>query len=341
MPLFKKASSATNAGASRPAPAASGHLPLDAQQWLQQAQATGYQVALAELLQYRLQRSTKLKSVKSRQARGRAGNQMSKSKGRGMEFDEVRHYQHGDDIRAIDWRVTARTGHTYTKLYREEKERPVFFLVDLSPSMHFGSQLLFKSVQACHLTASLAWRFAHRGDRVGGLVYASDLHHEVKPMARDKGVLRLLHQLVLTHQQATTHSSVSGRAIDFKHNLQRLRQLVKTGAHVILISDFHHLNDDCVRDLRALSQHNLVQGMLVLDPMELALPNSPLCKVQAVDDEFTRDFWLGDTRTATLYQRQASDWLAERQAILRSAGIETAVVDAATPIANQRERLGV
>ena len=312
---------------------------LNREQWLTQAQANGYSLGLAELLQYRLQRRAQLRAPKTNQARGRGGNQLSKSKGRGMEFDEVRHYQSGDDIRAIDWRVTARTGQTHTKLYREEKERPVFIFVDLNPSMHFGSRLLFKSVQACHLAAALAWRAARRGDRVGGLVYSGQHHHEVKPMARDKGVLRLLQTLVSTHANATHETSVSGDSNDFQRNIQRLRQLVKTGAHVILISDFHHLTQACVRDLRALGQHNWVQAMLVTDPLELVLPNSPLTKVQAIDDEFTREFWLGDARTATLYQRQAADWLAQRQSLLTKAGIRSVLVDAATPVSSQWETL--
>ena len=314
---------------------------INREQWLAQAQATGYSLALTELLQYRLQPSSKLRAPKTNQARGRGGNQLSKSKGRGMEFDEVRHYQSGDDIRAIDWRVTARTGQTHTKLYREEKERPTFIFVDLSPSMHFGSRLLFKSVQACHLAAVLAWRAVRRGDRVGGLVYSGQRHHEIKPMARDKGVLRLLQTLVTIHGSASDEISVSGRSDDFLRNLQRLRQLVKTGAHVILISDFHHLTEACVRDLRSLRQHNWVQAMLVTDPMELVLPDSPLTKVQAIDDEFTREFWLGDTRTATLYQRQAADWLTQRQALMAKAGISSALIDAGTPIASQWEALGL
>lgn len=312
---------------------------LQHEQWLTQALTTGHSLALPELLQYRLQRSSRLTPPKTNSARGRGGNQLSKSKGRGMEFDEVRHYQSGDDIRAIDWRVTARTGQTHTKLYREEKERPIFVFVDLSPSMHFGSRLLFKSVQASHLTASLAWRFARRGDRVGGLVYAGDTHHEIKPMGRDKGVLRLLQRLVMAHQEVVHTSSTSDKANNFQLNLQRLRHLVKTGAHVFIISDFHYLTDSCVRDLRALSQHNLVQAMLVTDPMELTLPNSPLTKVRVIDDEFTRDFWLGDSRTSTLYQRQANAWLEQRQALLAQAGISTSLVDAATPIASQWEAL--
>ncbi len=314
-------------------------LPSNPSQWLQHMQASGYSLALAELLQYRLQRSHKLPTARRTPARGLSGNQLSKTKGRGMEFDEVRHYQAGDDIRAIDWRVTARTGQTHTKLYREEKERPVFFFVDFSPSMYFGSQLLYKSVQAAHVTANLAWRYAYRGDRVGGLVFNDSKHSEVKPMARDKGVLRLLHELVAAHQGAPQQASISGDATTFQANLQRLRQLVKTGAQVFLISDFHHLNARSIQELRSLSAHNSVQAIILTDPLELRLPNVAATRVQAKDDDFIRDFWLGDSRTNALYQRQAGDWLQQRQDMLQQARIPSLLIDAATPLSLQREAL--
>lgn len=309
--------------------------PQTPEQWLTQLQSSGHSLKLSELLQYRNQRSLKLQRGKRVPARGRSGNQLSKLKGRGMEFDEVRHYQNGDDIRAIDWRVTARTGQTYTKLYREERERPVFFFVDFSASMHFGSQLLFKSVQAAHVAASLAWRFSYRGDRVGGLTFNQQQHAEVKPFGRDKGVLRLLHQLVRTHQHSAQTSSIGGNESTFLSNLQRLRHVVKTGAQVFLISDFHHLKERALQDLSALSQHNAVHAVILTDPMELNLPDAPLTRVEAIDDDFVREFWLGDSRTQALYNRQAKDWLMERQHLLSRARIDNVIISAAKPFSQQ------
>ena len=122
----------------------------DIEKWLSKYQSNGVDLGIKELIHY--QGKTALLNLSPRktvQAK-LAGAYLAKTKGRGMEFDEARHYQAGDDIRAIDWRVTARTGKTHTKLYREEKERPVFVLTDLSSSMQFGTQFLFKSVQAAH-----------------------------------------------------------------------------------------------------------------------------------------------------------------------------------------------
>ena len=98
-----------------------------------------------------------------------AGHRASLIKGRGMEFAEVRHYQPGDDVRTIDWRVTARTGKVHTKLFVEERERPVLILLDLSHSLYFGSSLLLQSVQAAHLATTLGWSAIQHGDRLGAL----------------------------------------------------------------------------------------------------------------------------------------------------------------------------
>ena len=98
-----------------------------------------------------------LKRYRSKIRAARSGNYLSPAKGRGMEFDEARLYQPGDDIRAIDWRVTARRGKTHTKIYREERERPVLISVDCRPSMAFASRGCFKSVQAAKMAALLAW----------------------------------------------------------------------------------------------------------------------------------------------------------------------------------------
>nr|WP_241480308.1 DUF58 domain-containing protein [Legionella norrlandica] len=98
----------------------------------------------------------------------RSGNHISKFRGRGMDFAEVRNYQAGDEIRHMEWRVTARTGRPHVKIYQEERERPVIMLVDFNPSMIFGTKIAFKSVVAARLASLLAWTVIKQGDRVGG-----------------------------------------------------------------------------------------------------------------------------------------------------------------------------
>ncbi len=103
-----------------------------------------------------------------------------------MNFSEVRPYQAGDDIRAIDWRVTARTGKTHTKLFTEEREQPVMLLIDLGTSMKFGSQLLLKSVQAAHFASLLSWLAVSEQDRIGAIIYTGTKLIECKPTAASK-----------------------------------------------------------------------------------------------------------------------------------------------------------
>ncbi|WP_413692759.1 DUF58 domain-containing protein [Psychromonas sp. KJ10-2] len=134
---------------------------------------TGVDVQLNELLSYKQHGKLSLSSKQLPATRQLSGNYLANIKGRGMEFAEVRHYQPGDDVRSIDWAVTARTGRAHTKLFQEEKERPVFLLVDLSDSMIFGSQFAFKSVQACHLASLLSWQAKQRNDRLGELFLIS------------------------------------------------------------------------------------------------------------------------------------------------------------------------
>ena len=117
------------------------------------------------------------------------GAYLSSFKGRGMEFDESRIYQAGDDIRNMDWRVTARTGEAHTKVFREERERPVLLWLDLNPSMMFATRNRFKSVIATELAALIAWGAAKNNDRLGGLIFSSDEHIEIKPRRGKAAVL--------------------------------------------------------------------------------------------------------------------------------------------------------
>ena len=109
------------------------------------------------------------------------GPYLTKLKGRGMEFAEARPYQPGDDVRHIDWRVTARTVRTHTKLYREERERPVMLVLDQCRQMFFGSRKRLKSVQAARIAALMGWRALLRGDRVGAILFSEKLHYEIRP----------------------------------------------------------------------------------------------------------------------------------------------------------------
>lgn len=227
----------------------------------------GVNVGLAELLQYRKQTVHWLPPASSIWSQLN-GLHNSPQKGRGMNFSEVRLYQPGDDIRAIDWRVTARTGKTHTKIFTEEREQPVMLMLDFSPSMKFGSQLMLKSVQAAHFASLLSWLAVNQQDRIGAIIYNGLSHRECKPTARQQGPLRIIHALIEAHQQMLTAKNVPMTRDGWQSALHHLHHLCPKGSDIAIISDFYALSLDDKQKLSQLRQHNRVQFVLVFDPLE-------------------------------------------------------------------------
>ncbi len=194
-----------------------------------------------------------------------SGAYMSRFKGRGMEFDEARLYQPGDDIRSIDWRVTARTGKTYTKVFREERERPVFISVDDRLTMHFATRGVFKSVLAAKLAGLLAWAAEHHGDRIGGQLFSEHDCYELKPQNGRHAVLRFLNALVKPQKSADKHFTLS-------QVLARLNQHTRPGSLVYIVSDFRGINDESETHIAKLSRHCEVVLIFIYDPLESSLP---------------------------------------------------------------------
>lgn len=235
----------------------------------------GIVATLPELIA--LQRLTQ--SVRYRTAPARAntlGAQRSKSRGRGMDFTDVRNYQAGDEIRHMEWRVTARTGRPHIKLYEEERERPVVILVDFNPSMYFGTRVAFKSLVAAKLASLIAWTASAAGDRVGGFLCSSTTHHEFTPKNRDAGVLPLLAALAHYTSNPEPHAHNPRPLSDA---LLRLRRVAKPGHLLVLISDFYTLDDTCEQHFNRLQSHNDVLAYHLCDPLELAPPTPGLYPV--------------------------------------------------------------
>lgn len=204
-----------------------------------------------------------------------SGRHRSKLRGRGLDFDEVRKYVAGDDIRNIDWRVTARVGSTHSKVYTEERERPVLLIVDQSSSMFFGSQVYLKSVIAAHAAALAAWRTLEVGDRVGGIVF-DDLNLDYVTPKRDRrSVQRILH-LVATRNQALGPLTAESETNQLLLALKRAQQLVTHDFLIVVISDFEGFGSEIMKILIQLSRHNDVIAVRVSDPVEENLPDTNL-----------------------------------------------------------------
>ena len=243
------------------------------------AQGDGIHVTLKELLDLGLNARRSLKPLRKRANSVRAAGQRSRALGRGLDFAEVRAYQAGDDIRMIDWNVTARTNQVHTKLFEEEKERPTFIVADFSRAMLFGTRHSLKSVAAARMAAQLAWMAAASGERVGGLVFNDAQHTEVKPAASSRGVIRLLSALVEVHQHsiANLHTAKTNTSGCFIDAIQRLKKMAHPGSRVFFISDFVglSLDDEGQSDrvgIRWLQRHSEFFPVRVIDPVEIQLP---------------------------------------------------------------------
>ncbi len=217
-----------------------------------------------------------------------SGGHLSAFRGRGMEYHESRPYQPGDDIRAIDWRVTARSGRTHTKVYREERERPVLLWLDLSGSMFFGTRHCFKSVLASKLAALLAWSSVQHGDRLGYLVFSGQQHIEFRPTRGKHGALQFIQQLVAHRAWHRDQDDDSEQHTGLKA-LMRLRQVTRPGSLVVLLSDFRFLDAECRAQLVELSRHNDVVMIHTYDPFECELPPPGLYRVTDGDTSIDID----------------------------------------------------
>lgn len=219
-----------------------------------------------------LHRAAEKLPLKSRKIAARlSGNYVSAFKGRGMEFDEARPYQPGDDIRCIDWRVTARTGKAHTKLFREERERPVLLWVDYRHSMFFGSRNSFKSVVAAKAAALLAWSTAQHGDRLGGLIFSETTHQELRPQRGKAATLHFIQKLT-EHPAWDEFNQPVEHTHSGNHALNRLRRVARPGSLIFLISDFRHMDDSTQSSLAQLAKHNDLVMLFISDPLEESLP---------------------------------------------------------------------
>lgn len=245
------------------------------------------------------------------------GAYVSRFRGRGMEFDESRPYQPGDDPRNIDWRVTARSTTAYTKLFREERERPVLVVVDLRSSMHFATQGCYKSVAASRAAALLAWAAHHRGDRLGGLIFGDRAQREVKPRLGRQAALRFVHQLAEHPDWASGPgaSAVPGEP-PLTQAMAALKHVARPGALAIVLSDFTDFSRAAQSYLSGVTRHSEVMAVFVSDPLERQLPPPGHYRVVSREGEMSIDTFgraaRADYREAFLQREQALDAFCRR-----------------------------
>lgn len=248
-----------------------------------------------------------------------SGGYASPFKGRGMEFDEVRPYTQGDDVRSIDWRVTARSGKPHTKLFREERERAVLLWIDLRPAMFFATRGSFKAVRAAQAAALLGWNALHNGDRFGALIFDEHGHEELRPK---RGQPPLMHVLQRIAAYPAWHSpqrrGEDAAAAAFHQGLLRLRRVAQPGSLIILLSDFSGFDERSAAHLAPLARHNDLLAVHIHDPLEAELP--PAGRYRVSDGLRFISVDTSDQHRRERYRRHFNERQAQLQHFCRRHG---------------------
>jgi len=218
------------------------------------------------------QQSARLLQQPSRylKATKQAGNHQVRQLGRGMEFAESRPYSPGDDIRSMDWKVTARTGEPHTKIFEEERERPVLLWCDLRPGMFFATRGQFKSVVMTEIASILGWKSWLDGDRVGGVLLTSQNEQQIRPARSKSKILQLMKLLSDASQNAPDFADKG--EVSLSQSWQRVRRVLAPGSQLILLSDFRGMDQDAEQQLRRIARQSTVTLVSISDPFEHQLP---------------------------------------------------------------------
>ncbi|WP_372876232.1 DUF58 domain-containing protein [Pseudomonas sp.] len=277
----------------------------------------GVRVNLAELIEMRHRvREVQLFSTPAQRS-PLIGLHHSKLRGRGVDFDQVRVYQAGDDVRSIDWRVTARTQEPHTKLFHEERERPIYILVEQSPRLFFGSGLMFKSVLAAQAASLIGWAALGHNDRIGGLVFGDQEQHEIKPRRSKQSLLQLLNRLARANQALSSDMQASRDS--FGLALRRAREVLRPGSLAVIICDERTLGDNSEQQLNLLARHTDLLLLPISDPLDHALPAAGLLRFAERAAQLELDTHDAGLRQA--YRAQGEARLARWQRLAQKLGV--------------------
>jgi uncharacterized protein (DUF58 family) len=264
------------------------------------------------------------------------GRHASKLRGRGLNFEELRNYFAGDDIRTIDWKVTARTGEPHVRVYTEERDRPALLLVDQRMSMFFGSRLYMKSVVAAEAAALAAHRLLAQGDRVGGLVFGDDAVAEHRPVRAPAAVNRLLASIAAANGRLHAAREVPEPG-SLNAALRAAARIAKTNYLVLVFSDFDGIDATTEQLIRTLAQHNDLLLFSVLDPMAESLPEG--FRLAISDGELQAEIDGTDGRMRTRIEQAIRGRLADLDHWVRRYGLPLLPLTTAAPAIGQLRHL--
>ena len=241
-----------------------------------------------------------------------AGEYESAFRGRGMEFEEVREYTPGDDVRTIDWNVTARFGHPFVKLYREERELTILLLVDVSSSCFFGTQHQLKQELAAEIASVLAFAATKSNDKVGLIIFSDHIERFIPPQKGKNHVWRVIKE-VLEHEPVSSKTDIAG-ALNYLNKVARRKVIA------FLVSDF--IADDYAKALRITNKKHDVISICVTDPRELELPPTGIVELVDAENGETLLIDSSDDNFRRGYRLLAQKQLNERFDLFRSVGVD-------------------
>jgi uncharacterized protein (DUF58 family) len=203
-----------------------------------------------------------------------AGKHASKLRGRGLNFEEIKNYLPGDDIRAMDWKATLRTGKPQVRVFTEERDRPAFMVLDQRHSMFFGSRRKMKSVVAAELGALGAWRVFAQGDRAGAIIFNDEEAVEIRPLRSRQTVLRILGEIVRFNHKLGSDSTKKSAPTMLNHVLEKVSRLAPHDSLICIITDMTGADAQTRRIATRLARHNDLIVGFIYDPLEQDLPSA-------------------------------------------------------------------
>ena len=268
-----------------------------------------------------------------------SGRKLSRLRGRGLDFEELRHYRPGDDIRDMDWRVTNRTGKPHVRVYTEERDRPVVLVVDQRLSMFFGSQHKMKSVIAAELAALSAWRVIEQGDRIGAILFNDDYISQFRPARSHSTLMALLAQLAKMNQQLHIDPDHQPRPEQLCAALAAAEKMVAHDTLVVIVSDFDGWSPEALASVKRLAQHNDLIAGLVFDQLEQDI--SPATDLVVSDGRYQLQLDPHKEDLGLRFEAHFQSSLSQLQQELRKHGMPVLPINTVDPVFEQlRAQLG-
>lgn len=261
----------------------------------------------------------------------------SRLRGRGLEFHELRAYQPGDDVRDIDWKVTARMRKPHTRVYTEERNRPTLLLIDQRVNMFFGSQVRMKSVTAAHAAALGVWRVLAQGDRPGAIVFNDVEHVEIRPGRSQASAMSILQATCRMNRALRADGGQRSDPTQLNRMLERAARLATHDHLVVLVSDLDGADDDTHQRLRMLTRHNDVVVLLVYDPLERDLPDASLLIVS--DGELQLEVDAGNSTLRSGFTQIFEDTVDTGRKELHKRNVPMLPISTAEPVVAQLRAL--